>query len=382
MLLTPIQRWAYRNLARPVFFRCDAERVHEGIIRFGRILGRRSVTRRLVRSLYTFSHPALRQRLAGLEFPNPVGLAAGFDKNGLLTRLLPEVGFGFSEAGSVTGEPCSGNGRPRLWRLPQSRGLVVYYGLVNDGCETIADRLADRPERPIPLGVSVAKTNSPDTVETEAGIADYAKAFAVCAPVADYLTVNISCPNAFGGEPFGTPERLDRLLTALDGIPTERPVFLKMAADLQPNEAEELARTASRHRVHGLIMSNLTKRRDHPAIDRRELDRVGPGGLSGPQLHALSNRLIAHLYRTFGERFVLVGCGGIFTAEEAYEKIRLGASLVQLITGMIYEGPQLIGEINRGLVRLLEHDGFRDISEAVGSAHRPRMDGAVSAPPT
>lgn len=369
MFATQVHRWTYAHLAKPFFFRMDPERVHDGMTFVGRALGSNPVTRGLASACLAYRHPSLTQEVLGIRFPNPVGLAGGFDKDALLTDILPAVGFGFMEIGSVTGEACAGNPGRRLWRLPESRGLVVWYGLKNDGAETISGRLEDK-RFDVPLGTNVAKTNNEATVGTEEGIADYVKAFRALADIGDYFTVNVSCPNAFGGEPFGDPARLDALLTALDPIPTEKPVFVKLAVDLEPDDLDRIVEVADRHRVHGFILSNLTKRRDRPEIRQEEIHDITKGGISGKPTEKASNRLIAHLYRTAGDRYVVIGLGGVFSAEDAYRKIRQGATLVQLITGMIFEGPQLIGEINRDLVRLLERDGFSNVSEAVGADHR------------
>ena len=366
MFATRFHRSAYTHLAKPIFFRRDPESVHDAVVRFGKTLGRVTLTRRAVAFLFHYAHNMLEQDILGIHFENPIGLTAGFDKNAELTRIVPAVGFGFAEVGSITGEPCEGNPKPRLWRLPKSQGLMVYYGLKNDGCEAIARRLAgERFE--IPIGISVAKTNSPATVDVQTGIADYHKAFKTLEPHADYLTVNISCPNAFGGEPFTAPERLEMLLSNLDTIQTAKPVFLKLPVDLGNTSMDALVAVAERHRVHGLILANLTKRRDHPTIDQTEVHGLDRGGISGKPMYDLANELLTHLFQTVGSRFVLIGSGGVFSAEDAYEKIRRGASLIQLATGMIFQGPQLIGEINRGLVALLKRDGFSHIREAIGS---------------
>jgi len=369
MFAPSVQSFLYARVAKPYFFRRDAEMIHDRVLALGERAGRSAFLRGLARVLWRYEHPALRQDLLGIRFPNPIGLAAGFDKNAELSDILPAVGFGFMEAGSVTGSPCAGNPKPRLWRLPETGGLVVNYGLKNDGCDAIAARLRDRP-RAIPLGISIAKTNSPDTVETAAAIADYVRAFRALHTLGDYVTVNISCPNAFGGEPFTDPERLDQLLTAIDAVGSSVPIFMKLPADVSTRDLDALVGVTDRHRVWGLIVSNLTKRRDAPTIRREECARVGRGGVSGKPVAPLANALLGHLWRTVGSRYVLVGCGGVFSAEDAYEKIRLGASLVQLVTGMIFRGPQLIGAINRGLVRLLARDGFADIRSAIGAAHR------------
>lgn len=366
MYATELIRAGYVRVAKPILFRMDPERVHDAITVVGRVLGFCPCMRRATRFLFDYEHPSLEQTILGIRFRNPIGLTAGFDKNAQLIRVMGAVGFGFEEAGSVTGEPCEGNPKPRLWRLPKSKGIVVWYGLKNDGAEAVAGRLRGR-KFAIPYGVSVARTNSADTVEQAAGIADYAKAFRVSADVGDYCTVNISCPNTCGGEPFTTPGALDALLTALDPIQTKKPIFLKMPCDISTAEFDALAEVAVRHRVHGFVISNLTKKRDRSTVDQTEIAVTDKGGISGRPVAGPANALIAHAYRTLGSRYVIMGSGGVFSAEDAYEKIRLGASLVQLATGMIFEGPQLIGEINRGLVRLLERDGYKSVSEAVGS---------------
>ena len=366
MFLTKTQHWIYTHVTKPVLFRLDPEDVHDAFTWLGEIAGATAIGRMGLSALYRYRNPMLEQTVLGIQFSNPIGLSAGFDKNAALMDVIPSVGFGFEEVGSVTGEPCGGNAKPRLWRLPKSRGIVVNYGLKNDGCEAVRRRL-EGGKFEIPIGVSVAKTNSPATVEMEAGIADYAKAFRALQDVADYLTVNISCPNAYGGEPFANPERLDHLLARLDEIPTSKPVFIKLPVDISTDELDSLVAVMSRHRVHGVVISNLTKKRDRQEIDQAEIRGMGRGGISGKPTYEASNRRIAHLFRTTGRQFVIIGSGGVFSAEDAYEKIRLGASLVQLITGMVFEGPHLIGEINRGLVRLLKRDGLLNVSDAVGT---------------
>ncbi|MEI7512480.1 MAG: quinone-dependent dihydroorotate dehydrogenase [Candidatus Uhrbacteria bacterium] len=367
MFLTSFERWAYANIAKPFFFRQDPEVVHDRMIEFGKRLGRYSFTQSLTKGLFSYQNPTLSQTILGIQFENPVGLAAGFDKNAELTNILPSVGFGFEEVGSITGEVCEGNPKPRLWRLPKSKGLVVHYGLKNDGCEAIATRLHEKTFS-FPIGTSIAKTNSATTVELQAGINDYVKAFKAFTSIGSYFTINISCPNAFGGEPFADPIKLEALLAAIDPIPTTKPIFVKLTADISIPELDALVQVMNRHRVHGIILSNLTKRRDSDSIDQDELAQTGKGGISGKPVYDLSNNLISHLYRTTNKKYILIGVGGIFSAEDAYEKITRGASLVQLATGMIFQGPQLIGDINHGLVKLLQKDGFTNISEAVGTA--------------
>ena len=367
MFGTHIQSQLYKHVLKPIAFRLDPEDVHDYATKIGYLLGKNPFTKSIAKHLWSYSHPALAQEILGIHFPNPVGLAAGFDKDAYLTEILPDVGFGFEEIGSVTGEACEGNPKPRLWRLPKSQSLIVHYGLKNEGTFAISKRLQSKTFR-VPLGISIAKTNSPKTSETQNGINDYLKAMRAFVNIGDYITINISCPNAFGGEPFTSPERLDNLLTHIDQIETKQPIFLKMPADLSTHELDQLVAVASRHRVQGLIVTNLTKRRDHKELDQDEVTSLSEskGGLSGKPVFETSNASIKHLYQTVGDRFVIIGTGGIFSAEDAYTKIRSGATLVQLITGMIFEGPQLIGEINRGLVEFMHRDGFKHINEIIG----------------
>ncbi len=353
----------YSGLLKPFFFARDPEDVHDRMVRLGAFLGRFRLFRLLTAATFGYSHPMLEQEVLGMHFKNPIGLAAGFDKNAELTDILPSVGFGFEEVGSITGNPSKGNPRPRLWRLPKSKGLVVYYGLKNDGAEVISHKLA-RKRFGNRVGINVAMTNCEENLDIRTAVLDYAKAFRAFTDIGDYFTINISCPNAKGGQPFVAPHRLDYLLDILDEIPTKKPVFIKLSPDISFEVVDELLDVAKKHRVHGIICTNLTKKRNNPKIIETDLPDVG--GISGKPVQDLSDKLLAYIYRRERERFVLIGLGGVFSAEDAYTKIRLGASLVQLVTGMIFEGPQVISEINRGLVRLLTRDGFVSVQEARG----------------
>ena len=353
----------YTKILKPLFFRFDPENVHNRLVRTGELLGKTALGQSLVRGLFFYKHPALEQKILGITFKNPVGLAAGFDKNAELTQILPSVGFGFEEVGSITGFPCIGNPKPRLWRLIKSRGLLVYYGLKNDGCEAIAQRLQNNKFE-FPLGISIAKTNSPKVISPEDGIADYVKAYKAFEDISDYCTINISCPNVFGGEPFTEPKRLQSLLEAISKLPKPKPIFLKMPAELPFAIVDGIIELSRKYKIDGFICANLAKDRQNSAVIDKDFPSVG--GMSGKVVEKLSNDLIKYIYgKTRGE-FIIIGCGGVFSAADAYKKIRLGASLIQLITGMIYEGPQLISEINQGLVSLLKKDGFTNISQAVG----------------
>jgi dihydroorotate dehydrogenase len=362
----------YQKVLKPVFFLADPESVHDRMTSFGKLLGRFRATHRLTSIVFGYENQMLGQTIAGIHFKNPIGLAAGFDKNAELTQILPSVGFGFEEIGSVTGEPCVGNPKPRLWRMKKSQSLMVYYGLKNDGAAQIAAKLKAQSSKrkiEIPIGISIAKTNCAATVEEEEGIKDYLKAYRtfVEAGIGDYFTVNISCPNAFGGEPFTTPEKLDKLLSSLRQVPDTKPIFIKMPAEISEGTLDGLIEVSRKHHVTGFISTNLAKSRQNEAI--KDGSVPDSGGMSGKIVQQLSDGQIDYIYKKYGREFTIIGCGGVFTAEDAYRKIKLGASLIQMITGMIYQGPQTVKEINQGLVDLLRKDGFSNISEVVGSMH-------------
>jgi dihydroorotate dehydrogenase len=356
--------FAYRRLAKPVFFRMDPESVHERATRLGAWLGASSFGQGLTRALLHHHDPVLEQTLCGLFFPNPIGLAAGFDKNAHMVDILPHVGFGFAELGSITGEPCEGNPRPRLWRIPHLEALRVHYGLKNDGARAVAARLRGRTF-PLVTGISAAKTNCRETCDEFAAIHDYGIVLDEFRDIADYFTLNISCPNAFGGQPFTEPALLDMLLSAVDRRELCQPVFIKLSPDLGESQLDALLEVVGGHRVRGIVCTNLTK--DHELMGLSADGLPGRGGISGRAVQSLSERQLEHVYRRTRNTYVLVGVGGMFTAQDVYRRIRLGASLVQLITGMVYRGPQLIGELNHGLAHFLKRDGFRSIAEAVGA---------------
>lgn len=363
-ILGPTIGFFYRLLLKPILFTIDPEKIHDKALVLGNFFGSKKCFRKLTKICFYYKNKSLEQNILGINFKNPVGLAAGFDKNGKLINIVKELGFGFTEIGSVTGEQCPGNPKPRLWRLPKSKSLAVYYGLANEGAETIAKR-AQESFRNLPIGLNIAKTNHEATNEIEAGIKDYLKAWQAVEKTADYITINISCPNTFGGQPFIDPNLLERLLSSIGRINYGRKVFVKLSPDINDNQLDNILGVIDRHKISGIICSNLTH--DHSRIDNTEKNIKTNGGLSGKVLEDLSNDLLKKVYLKTNGRYVLIGCGGIFTAQDAYKKIRLGASLVELITGMIYEGPQLIGTINRGLVKLLKKDGFNNITEAIGA---------------
>ncbi len=349
----------YKLAAKPLFFLFSPEFTHSQALFWGSLLGSNWFTRTKTALTFNYQHDMLKQEVAGITFPNPVGLAAGFDKDAQLTKILPSVGFGHMEIGSVTAQPYRGNPGKWMWRAPKHKSLLINYGLKNIGAEKIAKRILKRGCT-IPLGISIAKTNSPNTVETGAGIQDYVESYKIFADTGAYTTINISCPNAFGGEPFTDHKKLNKLMTAIDKIPSKKPVFIKTSPDLTEKELDNIIAVAKKHNVTGFVCSNLTK-------NKRLKDFPLKGGFSGKLQEDLSTKQIAYLYKKTKGKYIIIGCGGIFTAEDAYKKIKAGATLLQLITGMIFEGPQAISQINQGLVKLLKKDGYTNISQAIGT---------------
>jgi dihydroorotate dehydrogenase len=360
----------YRGFLKPLFFLLDPEKVHDSMLAVGFWLGNSTIGRKLTRLVFLYQNPKLSQTIKGIFFSNPIGLAAGFDKDGRLTQILPEVGFGFAEIGSVTGHPCVGNPGRRLWRLKKSKSIVVNYGLKNVGAEVISTALSELTFK-IPIGISIAKTNIAATTDEVFGIADYVQAYTYFAEkkVGDYVTINISCPNTCGGQPFLKPDALSRLLAALATVrlkyQDQRPWFIKLAADIYPAMLDGIIDVSRTYQITGFICSNVTKNRHNKKI--KDHDVPDSGGLSGAVVKDLSTNLISYIYKKTGREFIIIGCGGIFSADDAYEKIKAGASLLQLITGMIFQGPQLIAQINQGLVDLLRRDGYTSIEQAVGA---------------
>ncbi len=356
----------YKQALKPVLFRFDPESVHQGFTKVGVSLGKHALGRAVTRSLFYYAHPSLTSTVAGISFPNPVGLAAGFDKNAQLHKILPEIGFGFAELGSITGERCAGNPRPRLFRVPRDRSILVNYGLYNYGAQAISRRL-QYTRFSIPIGFSVAKTNDP-SLNTEQGIADYVKAYRMMHPLGSYTTINVSCPNTADGQTFGHPENLSRLLAALAKEPHQKPIFLKIKPDMTPSQLKEVISIVDKYTwVTGFIISNLTMHREGLKTSKEALDALSlKGGLSGKAVCDRATDVIRSVSKQTDK--IIIGCGGIFNGKDAYEKLKSGASLVQMVTGLIYEGPGVVSKINRQLVDLLQADGYGRISEVVEEA--------------
>ena len=346
----------YKAFVKPLLFNLDAERAHHLVFDNLRRAARVPGTRALLRALYDYQHPSLQREVFGLKFPNPVGLAAGVDKNAALTDELATLGFGFVEIGTVTPRPQPGNPVPRLFRLPQDEALVNRMGFNNDGAAVVAARLARRHNRQLIIGGNIGKNK--DTPNEQAG-ADYVACFDALAEVVDYFVVNVSSPNTPNLRQLQEKKPLIDLLQQVQernqarAIP--RPLLLKIAPDLTDSQLDDILEIARETQLSGLVATNTTISRDNLSTDGAYVASLGAGGLSGRPLRARATEVIRYLHQKSDGALPIIGSGGIHSAADAQEKLAAGASLIQLYTGFIYEGPALVRRINEQLAVSNEH---------------------------
>lgn len=362
----------YRTL-RSLLFRLDAERAHTTALQAAALAQR--VAPSFIESQYGYEDERLKLRLWGNTFPNPVGLAAGFDKNAELVSFWEAVGFGFVEVGSVTARPSDGNPKPRAFRLPDDEALINRMGLNNDGAGAVAERLeTERNARSRPLGINLAKTHDPDILG-DAALEDFRQSFRELGSQAQYVTLNVSCPNTADGTTFEDPAALDDLLGVIGDeqkpAGLETPVLIKLSPPLSDQvlfdtHLDDLVAVAQDHEVHGFVACNTAADRSNLRTADERLSSIGDGGVSGPPLASRATSLVRYLYRATDGDVPIIGVGGVRDAASAYEKIQAGASLVQLYTALVYEGPALIQQIKKGLVDRLREDGHVTVTDAVG----------------
>ncbi|NJO74366.1 MAG: quinone-dependent dihydroorotate dehydrogenase [Leptolyngbyaceae cyanobacterium RM1_406_9] len=395
----------YQTGIRPLLFsglRADPEWLHQQTIGMLSWLSQnreQSPSRWLyqqIQNAYCFDHPCLKQTLWGLEVRNPVGLAAGFDKDGLAAGIWSSFGFGFAELGTVTLHPQPGNPRPRLFRLPLDGAALNRMGFNNQGAAAMAVRLEAMglkqaiaakgkrrnenytplpiADRPIPLGINLGKSK---VTPLESAAADYLGSFRLLKDWGDYFVVNVSSPNTPGLRSLQATEQLEPILQVLQQENDQRkPILIKIAPDLEWEAIADILDLAQRHQLAGIIATNTTIRRD--GLKTQIIRKTGKsvteeaGGISGIPLHHRSTEVVRFVYRQTQGKLPIIGVGGIFTAEDAWEKITAGASLVQVYTGWIYEGPAMVRRTLEGLVQKLEEQGLTHISQAIGmNAHKP-----------
>ncbi len=355
--------WKY--LARPIFFRCDAEKAHYASMgNFSRIAPL------IPNNYFRVNAPELHTEVCGLKFENPVGLAAGFDKNAQWFPQLAKLGFGHIEVGTVTAHEQPGKPKPRLFRLVDDRAVINRMGFNNAGCEKVAAQLESKKCDAV-LGINIGKSK---ITPLESADEDYLKSLTTLYRFADYVTINVSSPNTPGLRKLQGRELLTQLLNRIleERSVLEKshqksiPVFLKIAPDLNEHQLDEIVEIAIETKISGIIATNTTISRENLKSSPADVQACGDGGLSGGPLTQRSREVVAHLYRQCEKKFPIIGVGGIMSGADAWEMIGAGASLLQVYTGFIYGGPSFVKNINRYLLKSLRQHDFANISEAVG----------------
>jgi dihydroorotate dehydrogenase len=368
----------YKSILRPLLFsglKVDPEQAHQQTLRLLNWLAeQRGISGQLSQQLQRscqFQHPGLEQQLWGLPFANPIGLAAGFDKDGVAASLWSDFGFGFAELGTVTLHAQPGNPQPRLFRLPIDQAALNRMGFNNQGAAALAKRLEKMTERSIdrasiPIGINLGKSK---ITPLETAAEDYSGSFRLLRDWGDYFVVNVSSPNTPGLRSLQAADQLEPILAALQQENhLAKPMLIKIAPDLEWEEIADVIKLAQAYELAGIIATNTTIRRDHletKTIAGKPISEEA-GGISGAPVRQRSTEVIRFIYRETQGKLPIIGVGGIFTAADAWEKITAGASLLQVYTGWIYEGPWMVRRILEGLVQKLESSKLSNISEAIG----------------
>ena len=374
--------WFYRQVIRPVLFNYDSEEIHDRTLgTLARVSGSRLGIDALS-SFYGTTHLPL--NLWGLDFPNPVGLAAGMDKQGVAVPAWAAFGFGFSELGGVTWHSQPGNPQPRMFRCIPDEALINRMGFNNAGAEALAERLCSWkasgfwPNHPVGINLGKSKATPLDQAAD-----DYAKSFSVLRELADFFVVNVSSPNTPNLRQLQDREALDQILRALQEINKRapapaKPILVKVAPDLSLSALDEILELVGPRELAGIVATNTTISRPLSESSDGAKIYAETGGLSGRPLRERSTEIIRHLYLESQGRVPIIGVGGIFNARDAWEKITNGASLVQVYTGLVYEGPAIANEITQGLIDLLTRSGLKTLSEAVGIMARAQASAAAA----
>ncbi len=360
----------YQKIIRPILFLLSAETAHNFTIDCLRPFNRSKLLYNFLFKLLNYTSPRLKQNLFGQYFRTPIGLTAGMDKNATIPNVWSAFDFGFTEIGSVTASAQPGNPKPRMWRLLQDKALVVNYGLSNIGATRVAQRLKNSSKHFKSRGVrvvSIAKTNS---VPVEQAAEDYAKSFVILEPLADIITINLSCPNVPGFLGLQKKELLEPVLEKITSLnKTQKPLWLKIGQDLNKQELDDVIYLVKKYKVSAIIATNLAKDKDRLKLISKNKDKSG--GISGQPISERANQAIAYLYKNSEHKYKIIGCGGVFSGRDAYAKIRAGADLLVIATGFIYGGPSSIKKINQDLDKLICQDNFSNISQIIGlDAHK------------
>jgi len=352
MLKHKVQNFIYKNILRPFLFTVESEKIHNMITNFGE---KSENLVWLIEVLYSYKNKSLKKNLLDISFDNPVGLAAGFDYDGHLAKVMKYIGFGFNTIGTVTAKPYKGNKVPRLGRLVKSQSILVNKGFKSEGAVRVAKRLDAKKLDGHTIGISVGSSNIPSVSTIDKAIKDYLFTFNLFKTkrYVKYFELNISCPNTAMTESFSNPENFEKLVKPITKLNLKQPIFVKMPNEITLQDAEKLVSIGLKYSIKAYIFSNLVKDRSNKFFIKSEIIEVESlkGNFSGKPCFENSNMLLKHIRNKFGNKIVLIGLGGIFTPRDAIEKFKCGADLVQLITGMIFEGPQIAGEINYNLVK-------------------------------
>ncbi|SFF18951.1 quinone-dependent dihydroorotate dehydrogenase [Thermoflexibacter ruber] len=339
----------YQHIFRPILFLLSAETAHRLTFQLLKILFQIPFTKNIVKWLYYFESPTLERNLLGLRFKNPIGLAAGFDKNAELVETFDSLGFGFVEIGTVTPKAQEGNPKPRLFRLLEDEAIINRMGFNNEGVEKIVERLRKRTSQVI-VGGNIGKNK---TTPNEQAIQDYEMAFEALHDFVDYFVVNVSSPNTPNLRELQDKEPLKHLLKTLKEKNQQKakpkPILLKIAPDLNDSQLHDIVEIVKETGIEGIVATNTTISRENLHTQQAKIEAIGAGGLSGKPLKQRSTEIIRFLRSKLDKSFVIIGVGGIFTAKDAIEKLEAGADLVQIYTGFVYEGAGIVKEIKRGI---------------------------------
>jgi len=338
----------YKKIIKPILFSLEAEDAHNLAIRLASAVNQSVLLQNVVNTVFGLTGKNLERKLFGLTFPNPVGLAAGFDKNGVMLRAMQALGFGFVEVGSITAEPSAGNPRPRAFRLPEDKSLINRMGLNNDGAQVIINRIKNNG-CDIPTGINIAKTNDPD-IHGKKALEDYAKSYSMALGVADYITINISCPNTGEGKTFEDPAALQLLLERLNPTENSTPTLVKFSVDTDKTTLASLVNICESFGIAGYVAANTSSSRKGLKTPDPVLKNIGNGGLSGEAISTASTRIITWLRQLLDDSKPIIGVGGIHDADSVKEKIDAGADLIQVYTGLVYEGPGLVKKLKKELL--------------------------------